>query len=190
MSVNLLETIEKNSGYPPIQKIDPNTQKPKEHVDKFNQAAIPAVLTGLYRYVQKDEGAEKILEVANSTMWVNRFFETEKDSVVRNIAAYGDRTYEETEMQMNAIANEAIRIVKQNLPANPGIRDVKDLMSNQKKDILLYLVPALNLGQLLHDETLDDTTNKMEGPVSSMMKNIGSAFTNPVTEEEINTRKE
>ena len=41
------------------------------------------------------------------------------------------------------------------------------------------------MGALLHDETMDDNTNKMEGPVSTLIKNIGAAFTNPVTAEEI-----
>jgi hypothetical protein len=38
---------------------------------------------------------------------------------------------------------------------------------------------------LLHDTTLDDKTNKMEGPISSLMQNIGSAFSQPVSDEEI-----
>jgi len=57
MSINLLEIVQKNLGYPTLQKIDPNTQvvvaddkKPDE--DKFSQAAIPAVLAAFYKYVQ------------------------------------------------------------------------------------------------------------------------------------------
>jgi len=189
MSVNLLETIQKNLGYPEIQKIDPNTQQAKGAEDKFSQAALPAVLTGLYRYAQKDEGAEKILQVASSTMWINKFFEADKNEVVQAISDYSSRSNDQVETEMNVIANEAIKTVKDNLPADAGIKEVKDFLSNQRKDILLYLVPALNIGRLLHDDTLDDTTNKMEGPVSSLMKNIGSAFTNPVTGEEINSSK-
>ncbi|MEO7306914.1 MAG: hypothetical protein ABIR78_04115 [Ferruginibacter sp.] len=189
MSVNLLETIRKKLGYPQIQKIDPVTLQSDGPEDKFSQAALPAVLTGLYRFVQKDEGAEKILQVANSTMWITKFFEADKEEVIQTISDYSNRSYEEVEPEMNTIANEAIRTVKENLAADAAIKDVKLLLSDQKKDILLHLVPALNMGRLLHDETLDDNTNKMEGPVSSLMQNIGSAFSKPVTGDEINTGK-
>jgi hypothetical protein len=86
---------------------------------------------------------------------------------------------------MNAIANEAVKVVKENLPAEAGIKEVKVFFNDQRNHILLYLPAALNMGELLHDNTLDDNTNKMEGPISSLIKNIGSAFSNPVTAEEI-----
>jgi hypothetical protein len=190
MSVDLLETIQQNSGYPPLQKVDPNTQlvttdENKLAEDKFSQAAIPAVLTGLYRYVQTDEGAEEILQVANSSVWINKFFDADKKAVVQTISDYSSQSYEETEIHMNAIANEAVKLVKKNLTGNGDIKEVKLFLSDQKNHILLYLLPVLNMGQLLHDNTLDDNTNKMEGPVSSLMQNIGSIFSTPVSGEEI-----
>lgn len=190
MSVNLLETIQKKLGYPELQKIDPNTQQEKfdetkPAPDTFSQAAIPAVLTGLYRYVQKDEGAEEILRVANSDMWITKIFETDKKAVVQAVSDYSNQSLGVTELQMNAIANEAIKVAKEELKENAGIKEVKIFFSDQKNNILLYLPPALNMGALLHDETMDDNTNKMEGPVSTLIKNIGAAFTNPVTAEEI-----
>jgi hypothetical protein len=190
MSVDLLETIQQNSGYPPLQKVDPNTQlvttdENKSAEDKFSQAAIPAVLTGLYRYVQTDDGAEEILQVANSSVWINKFFDADKKAVVQTISDYSSQSYEETEIHMNAIANEAVKLVKKNLTGNGDIKEVKLFLSDQKNHILLYLLPVLNMGQLLHDNTLDDNTNKMEGPVSSLMQNIGSIFSTPVSGEEI-----
>ena len=185
MSINILEKIQENTGYPKIQNIDPNTQLVASNEDKFSQAAIPAVLTGLYRYVQKDEGAQEILQVANSTAWLNKFFETDKNIIVQTVADYGGQTYDETEAPMNAIANEAIKLVKENLGSNAGIKEVKLFLSNQRNNILSHLLPALNMGRFLNDNTLDDNTNKMEGPISTLIKNIGSAFSNPVTADEI-----
>jgi hypothetical protein len=185
MSVNILEKIQQNLGYPKIQSIDPTTQQVTANEDKFSQAAIPAVLTGLYRYAQKDEGAEDILAIANSTAWLNKFFEADKNTVVQTIADYGVQSYEEAETQMNAIANEAVKIIKENLGANAGIKEVKGFLINQRNNILSHLLPALNMSRFLDDSTLDDNTNKMEGPVSSLIKNIGSAFSNPVTGDEI-----
>ena len=45
------------------------------------------------------------------------------------------------------------------------------------------------MGQVLKEESLDDNTNKMEGPVSSLMHKIGSAFSKPSNEEEVNANK-
>ena len=46
---------------------------------------------------------------------------------------------------------------------------------------------------MLDNDSLDDGTNKMEGPVSSLIKNIGDSFSSSVTGEErsgIKTDKE
>lgn len=86
---------------------------------------------------------------------------------------------------MNAIAKEAVKVVKAQLTVDSTILDVKVILADQKNTILLYLPAALNMGALLHDGRLDDNTNKMEGPVSSLMQSIGAAFSGPVTEEEI-----
>jgi predicted ArsR family transcriptional regulator len=55
MSVNLLEKVQQNLGYAPLHKIDPNNaQEVTVHNEpqyQFAQAAIPAVLTALYKYV-------------------------------------------------------------------------------------------------------------------------------------------
>jgi hypothetical protein len=48
----------------------------------------------------------------------------------------------------------------------------------------MYLPAALQIGVLLNDDTLDDATNKMEGPISSLMQKIGAAFSNPATAED------
>lgn len=185
MAVNILEKIHQNLGYPTIQNIDTATQQVTGNEEKFSQAAVPAVLTGLYRYAQKDEGAEEILQVVTSTAWLKKFFETDKEAVVNTIAEYSNRSFEQTETEMIAIANEAVKVTKENLGTDAGIKEVKALLLNQRDNILPHLLPVLNMGRYLNDDTLDDVTNKMEGPVSSMIKSIGSAFSNPVTGEEI-----
>lgn len=190
MSFNLLETLQQNLGYPQLQKIDPNTQQVTENETgsaehKLSQASIPAVLTGLYRYVQKDEGAEEILRVDYSSMWINKFFDADKKAVVQTISDYSSQSHEEAESQMNSIANEAVKLVKEHLAGDADIKEVKLFLSNQKNNILLYLLPVLNMGQLLHDNTLDDNTYKMEGPVSSLVQHIGTIFSSPVSGEEI-----
>ena len=193
MSVNLIKTIQENLGFTPLKKVDPNTQQPvtgtnEDVANKFSQAAIPAVLTGLYRFVQTDEGAAEVLNVKNSNNWVAKIFDDNRKEAIQTISVYAKQSNEDPVSKMNAIANEAVKVAKQNLPANAGIKEVKDFFSGQVKDILLYLPAELKMGELLHDNTLDDNTNKMEGPISSLMKSIGAAFSNPVTGEEIKNK--
>jgi len=190
MSINLLEAVQENLGYPALIKIDTTTDQvvktddsPGE--DTFSQAAIPAVLAALYRYVQSDEGAAAILKNGGITNWTDRIFFDNSNEVIQAIAAYAEQSKEDPVAKMNAIATEAISIVKENLSFAAGIKDVKLFFSAQKNTILLYLPPALHLGELLHDNTLDDNTNKMEGPVSSLINSIGAAFSTPVTADEV-----
>jgi len=190
MSINLLETVQQNLGYPALQKIDPNTEvvvadEKTAGEDKFSQAAIPAVLTGLYRFVQSDEGAAEFLSAGTSLNWVAKIFDDNRKKVMQAIADYANQSNEEPATKMNAIANEAVKVVKENLPAGAGIKEVKIFFADQENNILLYLPPVLNMGELLHDNILDDNTNKMEGPVSSLMQSIGSVFSSPVTGDEI-----
>lgn len=190
MSVNLVKLIQEKLGYPPLHKIDPETEQPvtdknETAKDKFSQAAIPTVLTGLYSYVQTDEGAEDFLTTKTSSNWFGKIFKENSNEAVETISAYAKLSLEDPVAKMNAIADEAVKIVKETLAADAGIKEVKDFFSNQRNNILLYLPAELKMGELLHDNTLDDNTNKMEGPISGLIQSIGSAFSNPTTGDEI-----
>ena len=190
MSINLLETVQKNLGYPLLHKIDPNTQDvfadektPAE--DKFSQAAIPAVLTAMYNYVQSDEGAAAFLQNESNTNWIGKIFDDKTKEAVQTISSYALQSNADPVLKMNEIAEEAVKVVKENIGEHADIKEVKLFFSNQINTILLYLPAALHMGKLLQNDTLDDTTTKMEGPVSSLMKSIGSAFSTPVIDKEI-----
>ena len=191
MSVNLLNKVQQNLNYPVLQKIDPNIQQEAPvHIvpdHPFGQAAIPAILTALYKYVQSDKGAEDVLRGNESTDWVSKIFHDNHKDALAKIKEYStdDAVYAAT--KMNVIAHEAIGIMKENLPDKAGIKEVKTFFLNQRNNILPYLPPELKLGDLLGDDTIDDNTNKMEGPISSLVKSIGSAFSNPVTGEKEKT---
>lgn len=189
MSVNLLEIVQQNLGYPALQKMDPNTLKVATEVattdeDKFSQAAIPAVLTALCEYTQTDEGAAAVLQTAGTANWINKLFDETKKEAVQTIAAYAKQSNEDPIAKMNAIATEGVKVTKENLPADATVKDVKTFFSEQKNNILLYLPAELNVGELLHDDSLDDGTNKMEGPISNLIKNVGDTFSGSATGEE------
>jgi len=196
MSINLIETVQQNLGYPPLQKIDPNTQetvagKPgiaNDHIpmaNKFSQAAIPAVLTALHNFVRTDEGAASFLNHDLHRDWLAEIFNETKNEVIQSISSYTLQPNTGMDSKMNEIARSAVSAVKNNLPEQPDLKAVKLFFSNQITDILLYLPADLHLGKQLDDDTLDDTTNKMEGPVSSLIQSIGSMFSTPVTDDEI-----
>lgn len=189
MSINLLTIVQENLHYPPLQKIDPNTQLVKndntaEGYNNFSQAAIPAVLSGLYEYSVTDKGATEILSGIYSTNWVTKIFDKNKSEVIKKIASYTNISNEACLEELNNIAEEAIKIARENMPAGPTAKDVKIFFSNQLNNILPYLPATLRMGDILNDATLDDNTNKMEGPISSLMHKIGSAFSTPETKKD------
>lgn len=179
MNINLTEVISKNLGYTSLKKIDPNTEDLKttnnnDQTNKLQQAAVPSVLIAMYKYTRSDEGAEKVLCGDNSTKWLNELLPDSKSDVVNNVASYADCTREEAKNTMKAVADEAVKVIRN---ANViSVNDVKNLLGSEKNTILLYLPPALHMGEWIHDNLVDDNIHKMEGPVSSVMNALGNIF--------------
>lgn len=191
MSINLLETVQQNLHYPPLQKIDPSTQQVANEVselgeDRFSQVAIPAVLTGLYKFSATDEGAREILKADYTTNWVNKIFDESNRQVIQDIAIHLNKSKEVAVEQMNGIADEAIKLTHENLPKEATEKDVMQFFSNQLTTFLPYLPADLHIGNALNDTSLDDNIHKMEGPISSLMHSIGNVFSTPETKEDAN----
>lgn len=175
MATNLVETIQKNLGYAPLQKIDPNIQETKDSVprqskEKLGQAAIPATLTALYKFTRTKEGCEALLSGEDNPDWLNRIFQGKDKIAVDKVAHYAGVTPEEAATAMENIADESVRIVRKSGAKTPTA--INEYMNGQRHQILVHLPAAMQLGDLLNDEALDDRTNKMEGPVSSFMHKI------------------
>ena len=180
MATNILETIQQNLQYPELQKIDPNTQdidgkEPVSVIGHLGQAAIPAVLTGLYKLSRNIEGAEQILS-AGSGYTLDLLFGDNTDRVVENVAHYGSVSINQAESHMENISDEAIKLIKQAAGNDNNPKHLKTFMNDQRHNILVYLPAVLNLGKMLEDNSLDDRTNKMEGPVSNLMHKIEDKF--------------
>lgn len=188
MSINLLHTIQENLGYPVLHKVDANTQDvivdaDKSNANRFSQAAIPAVLIALYKYSRADEGATDILSADAGTDWTALIFSDEKEKAIEEIATYSDNDRGEVIKKLNTIAKEAIGIIRQKVTETGTIVDVKTLLADSRNDVLPYLPEDLQMGSVLHDNTLDDRTNKMEGPISSLMHAIGGSFSGSDSDE-------
>jgi hypothetical protein len=176
MATHLVESIQKKMGFPPLQKIDPNIQETKErpHSPKqaFGQAAIPTVAAGFFATTRTDFGCNQILSGATSENWVNVIFPDNKLYVVEKVSHYAGLSLNETALAMEDIAREAERVIREAIGEKPSIEKLRSYMRSQRHHILVHLPAALQLGDLLHDNAMDDRTNKMEGPVSNFMHTI------------------
>jgi predicted methyltransferase len=179
MAINLTGLIQKNLGYPALLKMDANTQEvvidsdqPAE--ERFSQAAIPAVLIALYKFTRADETAEMLLYNGKIGDWMTVIHNGNAEKVIKAVANYASQPTGRTWERMNAIAGEAVRLIKDAIGTGGTAMDVKTLMADQRNYILPYLPAGMQLGALLNDSTLDDRTNKMQGPVSGLMHFIGN----------------
>jgi hypothetical protein len=174
MAINLVEEIQKNLGFKPLQKIDPNTQEVKKPEnlsaeDYLPQAAIPTVLLGLYKFSGDKDGNKAILNQSFSGSLLSTIFGKYEDKIINKVAEFTGANTDYTSRKMEEIAAEAIRLVKVNVSGEGTDSTVKEYLINQKNNILLYLPGELQIGKAIHDDTIDDRSHKMEGPVSTSM---------------------
>lgn len=178
MANNLVENIQANLGLPALRKVDPNIQEAKDKNSissdaKLTQAAIPAVAAGIYRLTRSDEGCARIQGTSDADSWLDTIFGSKKADVVEKVARYANIPRAETEPVMEKSAAEAIGIIRREQSGSAGdATALREYMSQQRHNILVYLPAAMQVGDLLNDSSLDDRTNKMEGPISNLMHKI------------------
>lgn len=177
MITNIVETVQKNLGYPPLQKVDPNSQEVKHSEErsspeKLAQSAITAVLAGLVKFGRSDIGANYLVSGGTKQNWLELIFAGKRSEAVDKVAHYSNTSVPETTEHMQKIANEAVKLIHDSIGNKETPEKIKTYMKGQRHNILLYLPAAMQLGDLLNDDTLDDRTNKMEGPISNFMHTI------------------
>ena len=112
MANNIVETIQKNLGFPPLQKIDPNLQekqKKKRFVEprkSWPGLQSPPLFKRLCRYRSK-EGVQSIFSNAERTTGLN-IKGKEKELEPR----YAGVSENEAEGAMENIADEAVTTIK------------------------------------------------------------------------------
>jgi hypothetical protein len=181
MSTSLVEFIQKKLGYPPLQKVDPVDHEIKHESErtmreKLAQAAIPAVLASLYKFTRSEDGRNKILSNQAESNWLDTILEDKEKIAVDKVAHYAGVSPQIAEENMLLIAVEAVHAVRESVVNHPTHEAITKFMGDQRHAILVYLPAAMQLGALLNDDSLDDRTNKMEGPISSMMHSIENKF--------------
>ena len=181
MSINIIDIIQKRTPYPPLKKIDPNTQdiSGKESctsIDLMGQAAIPTVLTAVYKHSRNDADADIILHPDNEEDIMSFLFNEKVDEVTAKISIYAGVSEARAKEELEKISTQSITVIKEFLGREATPQKLKSFMNDQRHHILVYLPGSLHMGDLLKDEALDDRTNKMEGPVSNMMHKIENKF--------------
>jgi hypothetical protein len=178
MSINIAEEVQKRLQFPPLQKVDPNTQPADETKIHYpvTQAAIVTALAGLYKITRTTEGCVRLLLTGRTAAWLEDVYGDNLDKTLAHVADYTNAIVEEVNKLVRTSADNAIVILHEQLANNINVGSFKNFMSGQRNNILVFLPAGLQLGEMLHDTTLDDNTNKMEGPVSSLMHKIEGVF--------------
>lgn len=177
---NLVESIQKNLGYATLHKVDPNTQDIEEKEKSFGnnslaQAGIPVVLSGLFNYVLQPEGGNISL-LPENVKWLPLLFGDKLNEIIERIATYAGTSISNAKGELEHMADEAVRLLKKNILVENDMRALKKFSMDHKNDVLSYLPGALQTGEILGNNSLDDRTHKMEGPVSGLMHAIEKHF--------------
>jgi len=175
MVTNIVEAIQKNLGYQPLRKVDPNSQEIKgakkmTSAEKLPQAAIPAVLAAMIKFSDGRDGINLLSDNKNNN-WLGRIYCGKEQDAIKKVAEYAGVTGEEAQRHMENIASEAVRIAR-DFVKTPDSEKLRSFMNSQRHSILSHLPASMKMGDVLNEETFDDRTNKMEGPVSSFLHRI------------------
>jgi hypothetical protein len=177
--MNIIETIQKNLGFDVLKKIDPNTQETQGDDTAMGnsaiaQAGIPAVLLGIYTKLEETPDMQ-LLDTEKGNL-LETIFGKSSEIVVQKIDDYSKFRDKHSAQQLEHIAAESIRVIRERLGSKTDEFSIRKFVAKNKPDTLVYLPPSLELGTVLKNNNLDDRTGKMEGPVSSFIRNVEKAF--------------
>jgi hypothetical protein len=187
MAINLFEEVNNRMGQPITKKENPTVSDKKTYEKTLEGAAIPLALAGIYHLAASKEGAQRItdyilsdrtsIERPASNTCAAFTFGNKTEEVIDKITNYSGATRAVAYDVLNEAARNTYQVMLREL-VNDNIKpeDITRFMVAQRHSILSHLPEALQLGHLLGDETIDDVSNKMEGPISNLMHNLGESF--------------
>jgi len=176
--MDIVEIVQKNLGYPPVKKIDPNTSEPVDKEEKYEagslaQAAIPVTLIGILNYMELKLKTVNELSDRHPAQ-VQTLFEKNYDEIIAHVARYSGTTEFQVTQEMNFILKEAMRVILE-IKKTTSLSAHEFVVASRAASVL-YLPASLHLGTLLGDNHIDDNTTKMEGPISSVMHSLENKF--------------
>ncbi len=187
MATNLIEQVNQMMGHPLTKKEEPSRGQKTKMEKTLHGAAVPAALAGIYHLASFENGASRILdhlknhrhdiENHHTAICAEFTFGDTLKSVVDRIADYAGESPENSFAVLNEAAREAYRqLLTMFDPSAIKPEEITKYMVAQRHTILAHLPEELQLGHLLGDETMDDVSNKMEGPVSTLIHKLGETF--------------
>jgi hypothetical protein len=192
--LDIVHALQERLNLAELNKIDPNdtrqtdTRYPADGADKLTQATLTAILAGIYKYGRTDEGATAILNNSSGN-WTQDIFNGKQEEVALHIANYSSKSKDDVKSRMDTYATAAVKYIKECTAEKDSPDAVKTYLATQRHPILAYLPADLQIGALMNDDTMDDRTNKMDGPMSSFMHALGGAFSGS-SDQEKDTWKE
>lgn len=180
MAIQLMEAVQQRLGLPPLVKVTAENEVGTKELPKapFYQVALVSVAAALYKATRATEGSVTLLKSGKNGSWLdldntygNRF-----SRLVEKVNSYGASDPLATEQLMRKMADTCLVIVHEELAGNITAETVREFMSGQRHDILIYQPADLKLGEFMNDNVWDDQTNHMEGPVSNLMHKIENLF--------------
>jgi hypothetical protein len=188
MSFNILTAVQEKLQLPGFIKADPNTQDIENGTPQLRlaQSCATAVLTAMYEVSKTENGLTAIADEPLHSDWSNVLFGENKEQVLQNIAQYAGYDLINTEIKINELAVATVSIVRDHVSKDDKHRydETRSLLKDQRDFILPYLPAALQMGPILNDNTLDDRTNKMSGPMSTLINKIQTSFNSAATAAE------
>lgn len=187
MATKLIDSLNSQMGFPVMEKEEPQKDSKEQKPKSLRQTAIPVALAGIYHLAASEEGAKRILEHllnersslenANAHDCLQLTFGDNTNSIVNTLAEYTGSSKENAKHELNETTRHAyLLILKEIVTEQTKPEDITRYMVDQRHSILVHLPAELQLGHLLGDDTLDDVSNKMEGPISNLMHNLGESF--------------
>ncbi len=177
--MNLSQDLQEFLKYPALQKIDPTTGRPEDEnlYDIVCQSVLVVFLTGLFEATRTEENALVIKEQKTTKELLYKMF-IDRVAVLNHITEFTKKDDNYINAKLEEVANGYLQVIQQSdyaalLQKEKGL---EDLLSSERHKILLFLPSGLKTGELFNHKTIDDNTNKMEGPVSTLMNKIGDAF--------------
>ena len=175
--MNLPQQLQESLNYPALQLIDANTGLPQDETqfNVFSQSVLITFLVGLYKGTRSSENAAAVMKITDTQGLLDTLFTNEDELQI--IATFVKQPISAVKEKITEVANGYLALVKKEAAAETEKENyLQNLMTGQRHEILRFLPTGLKLGDLLNDGSLNDDTNKMEGPISSLMHKIENAF--------------
>ena len=151
---NLIDVIQQAAGFDPLHRIDGSSEQTENNElvkqGLIGQAVIPSVLAGFYKYTRDEKNAEKIIG-GTASNWSRILFGDSLNEISQRISVYAGISAQEADIEIKCIADLVAENIRNNVPGKTG-SGVREYITDQRKHILEYLPPVLQLDHLLKEE--------------------------------------